>query len=732
MPKPVNGLLVVLSILSLLLVSPTAPTDAAAWSTKVDPWVLQTAYAGDTEFMVSLVSQADLSAAASLSTKSEKGWYVYETLTTLARRSQASLITELEHLGLEYHPYWITNAIWVRGDIGAIQLLAQRYDVAHLYANPSALLDAPLEQDSSFIAPQGVEWNIARVNAPEVWALGFAGRGVVIGGADTGFAWDHPAIKGQYRGWDSNQVDHDYNWFDATADHSAVPIDPYGHGTHTMGTMVGDDGGANQIGMAPGARWIGCRNMDASGYGSPQTYIDCYQWFVAPTRMNGSSPNPDLAPDVINNSWYCPVSEGCTNPDILLEAVQNLVAAGIVSAHSAGNSGPSCSSVDSPAAIYDESFTVGATDSSDHIADFSNRGPVTVDGSDRLKPDISAPGVNVRSCIPGGGYAPFSGTSMAAPHVAGLVALLISAHPNLRGQVDQIETTIEQSALGISTNEECGSDQPGDIPNNTYGWGCIDALAAVVILDTLELSKVASSPSILPGELITYTLTITNSAGLDSTTNVVLTDTLPVGSTFISATPPYTQTGRVVSWRFPSLDTMQSVSVNLTAMVDITATGSLVNDDYAVRGDDVSQVRGQPVITPIDKLAMLQLSKSASSDMVFQGGLVTYTLTVTNTDALIPATNLLLSDVLPVGSEFVSASPAYTREGVTIHWDFSSLDPSSTLNATLVVRVTSAGMGLLVNADYTVVSDQAILEQGAPVSILAGRSYFLPIAARSP
>ncbi|GEM_PF-560949 len=732
MSKTVYRLLAALSVLSLLLVGAAAPADAVSWSAKVDPWVLQKASEGVTEFLVSLSSQADLSAAVNLPTKSEKGWYVYHALTSLAERTQAPLVAELDRLGLEYHPYWIANVIWVRGNLGDIQLLAGRPDVARLYANPSVKLDAPFKQVSTFLAPQGIEWNIIKVKAPDVWTLGFTGQGVVIGGADTGYDWDHPAIMDQYRGWNGDQVNHDYNWFDATAQHSQVPIDPYGHGTHTMGTMVGDDGGANQIGMAPGARWIGCRNMDDGGYGSPQTYIDCYQWFVAPTRVDGTDPNPDMAPDVINNSWYCPVSEGCTDPDVLLEAVQNLVAAGIVSAHSAGNSGSLCSSIDTPAAIYDESFTVGATNSSDQIAGFSSRGPVTIDGSGRMKPDISAPGVDVRSCIPGGEYASYSGTSMAGPHVAGLVALLISAHPNLRGQVPQIETIIEQSALGISTNEGCGGDQPGDVPNNTYGWGRIDALAAIGTIDALELSKTASVSSVLPGDLITYTLTVTHSSGLDPTTNVVLSDTLPTGSSFIFATSPYTQTGDVLSWSFPSLDVMQTASVDLTVRVNITSTGSITNEYYAVRSDQVPLLQGEPVITPIDKLDMLQLSKQASTALVFPGGLITYTFTVTNIHPLITATNLMLSDVLPEGTTFISASPGFSLEDNSILWVFSSLDALSMLNATLVVKVGFIGAGVLVNANYAVSADQANLVQGVPVSTLLGKSYFVPMAAKNP
>ena len=123
-----------------------------------------------------------------------------------------------------------------------------------------------------------------------------------------------------------------------------------------------------------------------SGVGTPATYAECYQWFIAPTDLNGENARPDLAPDVINNSWGCPTSEGCTDPNVLLTVVQNLVAAGIVSAHSAGNSGRSCSTISEPAAIYDKSFTVGATNSNDAIADFSSRGPVSVDGSNRSKP----------------------------------------------------------------------------------------------------------------------------------------------------------------------------------------------------------------------------------------------------------------------------------------------------------------------------------------------------------
>jgi uncharacterized repeat protein (TIGR01451 family) len=727
MNKHIYRLLVVLSILSILLAGSAAPASAAQWKDKVDPWVLQTAAQGETEFLVFLTAQADLSEAKGLLTKLEKGWYVFQTLTSIAESTQKPLVAELEKLGVDYRPYWIVNMVWVRGDLSTVQLLAERPDVAHLYANPQVELDAPVETRTASAQPEGIEWNISKVGAPDVWALGYTGQDVVIGGQDTGYAWDHPAIKNQYRGWNGLSVDHDYNWIDTTYNHSSVPVDPYGHGTHTMGTMVGDDGGNNKIGMAPGARWIGCRNMDAGGNGTPETYIGCYQWFVAPTRVDGSEPRPDLAPDVINNSWGCPPSEGCTDPNVLLEAVQNLVAAGIVTAHSAGNSGSSCSSVEDPAAIYDESFTVGATDSSDNIAGFSSRGPVTVDGSNRPKPDISAPGVSVRSSIPGGGYGSMSGTSMAGPHVAGLVALLISAQPNIRGQVEQIEWAIEQTAVGHTTNEGCGGDLPDEIPNNTYGWGRIDALAAVESQHQLELDKAASDSVVFPGDLITYTLTITHVTDLNPTTNVVLTDTIPTGSTFVSATSPYTQTGDIIHWNFSNLDPMAATSVDLVVRADISSFGSITNEDYAVQSDQVAKVQGAPVTTLLKKLDFLELGMAASAHAIFPGDLLTYTLAITNASELISTTNVVLTDIIPTGSVFVSSTSPYTMIGDTIRWDIPSLDPLETISIDLVVRAEINPNGMLTNEYYSVESDHAEPVQGEPISTLVGRVISYPL-----
>ncbi len=178
-----------------------------------------------------------------------------------------------------------------------------------------------------------------------------------------------------------------------------------------------------------------------------------------------------MAPDVINNSWGCPPSEGCS-ATALQTVVENTRAAGIVVVVSAGNSGAAgCASVSDPPAIYDASFSVGATSISDAIANLSSRGPVTVDGSNRLKPDVAAPGINVRSSFRNGTYGPASGTSMAGPHVAGLVALLLAAAPGLAGDVDQIEECLRQAAVPSWNTQTCGGIPSGDVPNNVYGHG---------------------------------------------------------------------------------------------------------------------------------------------------------------------------------------------------------------------------------------------------------------------
>jgi subtilisin family serine protease len=463
----------------------------------------------DTEqdVLVVLRDQADLSGARDLPTRAEKAQYVFEKLRETAERSQRSLRAELDASGTEHQDFWITNMIRVRGRTDSIESLAQRPDVARVEANLERFLDLPqphaptgLNITSALVG--GPEPNLVTIGAPSVWAAGVTGQGVVVGGQDTGYDWTHPALKGKYRGWNGTSADHNYNWHDAIHNaspgnpchsDSSAPCDDDSHGTHTMGIAVGDDGNGNQVGVAPGAKWIGCRNMDR-GVGTPARYTECFQWFLAPTNLAGVNPDPSKSPDIITNSWDCPASEGCTNPDTLKSIVENVRAAGILVVISAGNDGTSgCGAVGVPQ-FYEALFTVGATNTTDAVASYSSRGPGQ---NGAIKPEVIAPGTNIRSSVPGGGYTTMSGTSMAAPHAAGLAALLLSASPSLSGNVSGLEVLMEQSAVAKPTTETCGGIAAGAVPNNTAGWGRIDALAGYTraVASNSPPSVVLTSPT---------------------------------------------------------------------------------------------------------------------------------------------------------------------------------------------------------------------------------------------
>lgn len=411
---------------------------------------------------------------------------VYAHLSATAAAAQAPILAELSRRSLDHEAFHIARVIRVRAGAAELAELATLPGVARVERDRVIPQRLPTLEAAGG-ETRAVEPGLTRINAPAVWALGFRGQGVTVAGQDTGYRWDHAALRASYRGTDGTNVSHDYHWFDgvrtgggaACPAASPLPCDDNNHGTHTMGTIVGHDGGANEIGVAPGARWIGCRNMDA-GNGTPSTYLRCMQWFLAPTDVNGQNPNPAMAPDVINNSWGCPPSEGCTVPDVLAEAVGNLRAAGILFVASAGNSGSACSTVVDPPAIYAASLVVGASNVSDAMASFSSRGPVMIDGSGRMKPDLVAPGVSVRSALRNGGYGSLSGTSMAGPHVAGAAALLISADPTLRRQPERLEQLLTQSSVNtITSTQVCGGITPPSIPNPVYGHGRLDVLRAV-------------------------------------------------------------------------------------------------------------------------------------------------------------------------------------------------------------------------------------------------------------
>ena len=465
--------------------------DQSAALSKIAPWVLQhTADGKQAEFLVVLADQADLSGAEALATKQEKGRYVRDTLWSKAQTTQAPILTWLRERNIEHRSYYIVNLIWVKGNLDVAVELAARPDVLRIEGNPVIHNDlpqpGPVERaPAQPNAPATIEPGITYTHAPQVWALGYFGQNIVIAGADTGVRWTHNALKPQYRGWDGMTGHHDYNWHDSIHDStgnpcgndSPFPCDDFFHGSHTIGTAIGDDGMGNQIGMAPHAKWIGCRNMDV-GNGTPARYLECMEFFLAPYPVGGN-PNqgdPTLAPHITTNSWTCPPSEGCSI-NTLESGVQAQRAAGIIMVVAAGNAGPACSTVSTPPGTSGYVYSIGALNTgTDTIASFSSRGPVTGDGSNRLKPDLSAPGTNTRSASNScdSCYTFASGTSMATPHVAGGTALILSSNTSLIHDWATSEGLLNNNAVHISSTA-CGTAGP---PNNVYGWGRIDVFAA--------------------------------------------------------------------------------------------------------------------------------------------------------------------------------------------------------------------------------------------------------------
>ncbi|MFF9344421.1 MULTISPECIES: S8 family serine peptidase [unclassified Streptomyces] len=452
----------------VLAAPPPAPRQANTLAAKADGAVLDGLARQDrVSFWVRLDSEAEASAAGGRRAKADKGRAVIEAKTRHAERTQAGLKALLRKEGARFTPYWISNTVKVTGDRALAELIAARDEVAAIEADVPVDLPDPLPGTEQ-AAVNGVEWGVDAIGAPRVWdELGVRGEGVVVGNIDTGVEYQHPALLRAYRGSAADgTVSHAYNWTDPTAScQGDAPCDDHGHGTHTMGTMVGDDGAGNRIGVAPGARWIAAKACTTLG--CPQdALLAAGQWMLAPTDSRGHNPRPELAPDVINNSWGNGIID--TWYKSMVQAWRD---AGIFPAFSGGNDGPDCATAGSPGA-YTNAYASGAFDSEGRIAVFSSRG---AGEGGAVKPDIAAPGVDVRSSVPGGGYALNSGTSMASPHTAAAVALLWSASPALRGDVAATELLLDRTAADTD-DTSCGGTAAD---NNVWGQGRLDAYGAV-------------------------------------------------------------------------------------------------------------------------------------------------------------------------------------------------------------------------------------------------------------
>jgi bacillopeptidase F len=434
----------------------------------------------DTKTLSSLADDAN----ATLAVRHEM---IVRGLQSVAQSSQQDL---LDHLQFgqrsgevaQFQAFWVSNVVRVDASPQFIEDLAERLDVGQIYPNYEIELDAPVsfgdgDDGGAGAGPRAVEPGVLAIRADEVWAMGITGAGVLVSNIDTGVDGNHPALASRWRGVaDPRYAGHpDWAWFDPYTGNNSFPFDSNGHGTHTMGTVTGGAPG-DQVGVAPGAQWIAAGAIDRGG-GIPQTVSDAilsFQWLIDPDGDPGT--NWDV-PAVCSNSWRVTTSHGYPPCDeTFWSYLDNCQDAGIAIIFSAGNEGPSSGTVGRPpdrATTEYRTMAVAAIDPYDSnwpVASFSSRGPsyCTPDGSVAIKPDIAAPGVNTRSSVPGGGYSQYSGTSMASPHVNGVVALMREANPNLAPE--EMMQIIYDTAVDLGT--------PGE--DNSYGYGMIDAYECVI------------------------------------------------------------------------------------------------------------------------------------------------------------------------------------------------------------------------------------------------------------
>jgi subtilisin family serine protease len=396
--------------------------------------------------IVTLREQADLSTVRGR-TRAERLRQVIDRLHATAEREQPALLGLLAHRAAEgsvadVTAYWIFDGLAVTATPRVLRELAARPEVASI--SPDAAIVAPAGPLPTTAAP---EWNIERVGAPRLWDLGFTGEGVVVATMDTGVDVTHPDLAGSWRGGSNS-------WFDPNGQHPTFPVDVNGHGTWTMSVMVGGSAGGTAIGMAPGARWISVKIFDDAGVATSSDIHAGFQWLLDP---DGDPATPD-APHVVSDSWTM-ASPGC---DLSFQLdLRALRAAGILPVFAAGNFGPGSGTSASPA-NYPEAFAVGATDAGDAIASMSSRGPSACGEATTTFPDLVAPGVHVRTADLFGTYATPTGTSIAAPHVAGALALLLDAYPGL--SADLQAQALEMGAMDLG---------PAG-PDDTFGWGRLD------------------------------------------------------------------------------------------------------------------------------------------------------------------------------------------------------------------------------------------------------------------
>lgn len=473
------------------------------------------------------VKSLDASLKAERATRRERHTRVVSALKSAASRSQGNILDYLQASTDQgsikgYTPYWIMNLVVIQVTVSELAAIAARPDVEMIESNFRAGLIEPVGDESGpVVIPDkgiGVTPGLRAVKADSVWyQLGITGLGRLVANLDTGVDGAHPALTGRWRG---NHAPWQECWKDALGYGTTYPVDYHSHGTHVMGTLCGLGAATNDtIGIAWDAEWIADNAINQAVTSEfDNDVLQAFQWFADP---DGNPGTIEDVPDVVQNSWGIDSRFGYDYQDCdyrWQEAIENCEAAGVVVTFSAGNEGPNAQSHRSPANICNTptvNFSVGAVDAEAYdfpfpIAYFSSRGPSDCDGT-TIKPEVSAPGVSVYSSYPGGGYTRMSGTSMAGPHVAGVVALMRQANPN--ADVQTIKNVLMQTARDLGPAGE----------DNDFGWGVIDAYEAVLAVmqpDTEPPVVAVTAPN--GGEVMTvgssYTIawTATDNVGVTS------------------------------------------------------------------------------------------------------------------------------------------------------------------------------------------------------------------------
>lgn len=380
-------------------------------------------------------------------------------LRTKSKSSQQAVRKLLKQKGKKtVKELWLVNSIAVKANSHLINELAGRDDIESIKVDYK--LSLPQVQ---YAQPEHAEWNIQMINAEALWGLGFTGQGIVVASMDSGVDLSHADLYPRWRGGTNS-------WYDPHNEHSQ-PYDASGHGTGVMGIIVGGNATGSAIGVAPDANWIAVKIFNDAGDSSYSAIHLGFQWLLDPD----GDPNTDDAPDIVNNSWGLRenINECITE---FYNDIEILKTAGIAVVFSAGNEGPASYTSISPA-NYNNTVSAGSVNSSSLISSFSSRGPSACSGD--IYPFLVAPGQNIKTAdLTGGGafpteYAYVSGTSFAAPHVSGVIALLLCAFPALNAA--QLEEVLISSAadLGLSG------------PDNDYGYGLINAAGTYQSADRL-------------------------------------------------------------------------------------------------------------------------------------------------------------------------------------------------------------------------------------------------------